>query len=1106
MSGAGEKTAVKEFYANDIVYKLNKRKRVTFGVVQDSYEGSSDVDDFNALQKGQIRVVWSTSCREQVWNQNKVRLMNRSIIPGDIVRRLVKGKETQRGYCKETKQLATLQIVGTDKIIEHVASDRLQGLRPFQVEDAVCLDDKFGRIENVEQLITMQSKCGSIVEVLTSINHELEDYWLAKRNRVGFDMYYPGQEVICVPANLDQPHWLRRSRCIKRGAQSRQRFTIQAVEDVVVEVAWCGDTTHFAEVVADDVKRLKVLERPSDTCLELNERKLLKLGVSDVLLTKKQWSRKMAQMCRAETGNGGGVKVRHVVGGCNNKTRIPKMRAPVSPYSPPPSETQSEEFAADEDWWTEEGELSDEEDCISTSSPISGTTKHNRRHYPPKPRELVPGNTLAVEVVYVESKVTVVWQDGTVEKDVPSTQLYYSISLDDHEFFPGEWVVHDHKKLEEDKPEMYGVIQSVDYLERTTTVKWFEYSKEMNQPMDVSITEMSVYDLKKHPKFAFRPGSIVKAKPTQPDKMGKVIDSCVEGYVKVMWLDHTLEDCWPQNIELIPDSDELDFSDSSDDEDGTSSFGRVHIDSWETESVESYAGDAGEETALQNMAARLDFVRSRILFLREAFRQHTIADNFSFLKDLLLIYDNSSYLDKLLGTSFFSLKSKHFQTLLMQAKEKARNLGVELRGRLFNTETGQVPSLPRSTAKIAEKENINKLIKLEHRMNAEIEKKDDSTNKDKDNNTSTVTTPSAESNFEITQENLCIELLSMLKIRMDLAYAEIISRIGGVQALSVMTKASTNITTPPMSSTPWPTSMPSTPEDTQLPNPLKMTLPPTPPGSAKEQSSMADAHAEGYRMLDDPSPLHHYCASKFEAQDLKSLMKAINKELKLLQESLPPGVWVRSYSSRLDLLSVMIRGPAKTPYEDGLFLFDIQLSQNYPRSPPLVHYISYSSERLNPNLYVEGKVCVSLLGTWMGRGTEVWGPNSTLLQLIVSIQGLILVAEPYYNEAGYEKQTDTQQGYENSRTYNELVVLKLVQSMTEMLQSPLDIFKEEILMHFSEHGKLLCNRLERFCSDTDPSKPDYPLLPVSKGLKLSLNAAISNFKDVLKKVLAQAEK
>lgn len=115
-------------------------------------------------------------------------------------------------------------------------------------------------------------------------------------------------------------------------------------------------------------------------------------------------------------------------------------------------------------------------------------------------------------------------------------------------------------------------------------------------------------------------------------------------------------------------------------------------------------------------------------------------------------------------------------------------------------------------------------------------------------------------------------------------------------------------------------------------------------------------------------------------------VKVIQKEYKLLKESLPPGVWVRFYGNRIDLLSVMIRGPSKTPYEDGLFLFEIQLSSDYPRSPPLVHYISYSSERLNPNLYVEGKVCVSLLGTWMGRGTEVWGPNSTLLQLIVSIQ------------------------------------------------------------------------------------------------------------------------
>lgn len=64
-----------------------------------------------------------------------------------------------------------------------------------------------------------------------------------------------------------------------------------------------------------------------------------------------------------------------------------------------------------------------------------------------------------------DSKATIVWQDGTEEKDVPTTQLYYSISLDDHEFFPGEWVVQEGKT---DK--LYGAIQYVNHLERTAAV------------------------------------------------------------------------------------------------------------------------------------------------------------------------------------------------------------------------------------------------------------------------------------------------------------------------------------------------------------------------------------------------------------------------------------------------------------------------------------------------------------------------------------------------------------------------------------------------------------------------------------------------------------
>ena len=47
-------------------------------------------------------------------------------------------------------------------------------------------------------------------------------------------------------------------------------------------------------------------------------------------------------------------------------------------------------------------------------------------------------------------------------------------------------------------------------------------------------------------------------------------------------------------------------------------------------------------------------------------------------------------------------------------------------------------------------------------------------------------------------------------------------------------------------------------------------------------------------------------------------------------------------------------------------------------------------------------MCVSLLGTWSGQASEQWGPSSSLLQVLVSVQGLILCKEPYFNEAGYE--------------------------------------------------------------------------------------------------------
>lgn len=43
----------------------------------------------------------------------------------------------------------------------------------------------------------------------------------------------------------------------------------------------------------------------------------------------------------------------------------------------------------------------------------------------------------------------------------------------------------------------------------------------------------------------------------------------------------------------------------------------------------------------------------------------------------------------------------------------------------------------------------------------------------------------------------------------------------------------------------------------------------------------------------------------------------------------------------MDLISFMIEGPHSTPYENGLFIFDIHLPPDFPFKPPSAHYISF---------------------------------------------------------------------------------------------------------------------------------------------------------------------
>ncbi|KAE8719927.1 putative ubiquitin-conjugating enzyme E2 24 [Hibiscus syriacus] len=196
------------------------------------------------------------------------------------------------------------------------------------------------------------------------------------------------------------------------------------------------------------------------------------------------------------------------------------------------------------------------------------------------------------------------------------------------------------------------------------------------------------------------------------------------------------------------------------------------------------------------------------------------------------------------------------------------------------------------------------------------------------------------------------------------------------------------------------------------------------------------------------------------SQVKRSWVKKVQQEWSILEENLPETIYVRAYEERMDLLRAALVGAPGTPYHDGLFFFDIYLHPEYPYEPPSVYYHS-GGLRLNPNLYESGKVCLSLLNTWTGSDTEVWNPgSSTILQVLLSLQALVLNEKPYFNEAGYDKQLGRAEGETNSVSYNENAFLVTWQSMLYILRKPPQHFEALVKEHFSKHAEAIiwaCN-------------------------------------------------
>jgi len=122
----------------------------------------------------------------------------------------------------------------------------------------------------------------------------------------------------------------------------------------------------------------------------------------------------------------------------------------------------------------------------------------------------------------------------------------------------------------------------------------------------------------------------------------------------------------------------------------------------------------------------------------------------------------------------------------------------------------------------------------------------------------------------------------------------------------------------------------------------------------------------------------------------------LGRETKDLTEQ---GIYFHFDESHSHKAVALIVGPGESPYSGGFYLFEFTFPNTYPLKPPHVKFVTGDNRvRFNPNLYVNGKVCLSILGTWQGPS---WTAACTFRTTLFSIQSL-LHNRPLQNEPGYE--------------------------------------------------------------------------------------------------------
>ena len=200
-------------------------------------------------------------------------------------------------------------------------------------------------------------------------------------------------------------------------------------------------------------------------------------------------------------------------------------------------------------------------------------------------------------------------------------------------------------------------------------------------------------------------------------------------------------------------------------------------------------------------------------------------------------------------------------------------------------------------------------------------------------------------------------------------------------------------------------------------------------------------------------------------------IRILNKSKKTLEEQ---GIYFHFDEEYIGQMYALIIGTEDTPYEKGFYFFKFTYPIDYPKRPPKVKFCSIDGRsRMNPNLYKEGKVCLSIINTWSGPG---WLPTFTTDKVLIAIQAMVMNDYPLRNEPGFESSTiselDKYNTYVEHQNF-ELAIIKMLENTPEDFLVFKDIIEKYFYDNFTLYRKKLLFLNDKKKTDSLVKAPCY---------------------------------